>query len=340
MKPTKGLHHVTAITSQAEKIYPFFSGLLGLRLVKKTINQDDIQTYHLFFADDIGSAGTDMTFFDFPNIGKKVKGTNEISRTSFRVSSDEAVHFWYDRLTSFNVPTSHAFDLFGKKILFFEDFDEQQYAIISDQNDKGKKVGMPYKESHIQKDFAILGLGPVFITVDDIQAMTRILNEVMMFELIDTNDTYHWFETNQGGNGASIILEENKTLPIAQMGYGAVHHVAFRVEDVEELQSWIKHLRQFRAPNSGQVDRFYFKSLYTRLYRGILFEFATDGPGFIDDEESYEMLGKRLALPPKFRQHRKEIESQIRHFDTTLNTIELEKKAVEVMKNETKTKSA
>jgi glyoxalase family protein len=275
-----------------------------------------------------------MTFFDFPNIGKKIKGTNEISRTSFRVPSDQALHYWRERLISFNVPTSDIFDFFGKQILFFEDFDEQEYALISDQNNQGNQGGIPNKDSHIKEEFAIIGLGPIFITIDDIEQMTLILKEVMKFELIESNDTYRWFETNQGGNGATIILKENKTLPMAQMGYGAVHHVAFRVDDENELQSWIQHLRQFRAANSGVVDRFYFKSLYTRLYRGILFEFATDGPGFIDDEESYEMLGKGLALPPKFRQQRKAIESQVRHFDTTLSATDLEKKAKEVMNNE------
>ena len=336
MKPTKGIHHVTAITSQAEKIYPFFTGLLGLRLVKKTINQDDIQAYHLFFADDIGSPGTDMTFFDFPNIGKKVKGTNEISRTSFRVKSDEALQYWHQRLTSFDVSTSEIFDFFGHQMLFFEDFDEQQYALISDQNNKGLEAGIPYKESHIPEKYAITALGPIFITVDDLSQMSLILKEVMHFERIDTNHQYHLFETNKGGNGARLVLEENKTLPRGQMGYGAVHHVAFRVDDEVEIENWTNHLRQFRAPNSGLVDRFYFKSLYTRLYKGILFEFATDGPGFIDDEETYEALGKKLALPPKFRNHRQEIESQVRHFDTTKTTLELEKELVEVIKNEKK----
>src|SRR5690554_4875387 len=137
----KGVHHITAITSSAEKIYDFFTYTLGMRLVKKTVNQDDIQTYHLFFTDDIGSPGTDMTFFDFPGIPKGIHGTNEIYKTSFRVPSDEALEYWVKRFDRLEVKHIGIKEQFGKKTLSFVDFDDIQYQLISDELDKGVQSG-------------------------------------------------------------------------------------------------------------------------------------------------------------------------------------------------------
>lgn len=130
----RGIHHVTAMTSNARKIYRFFTDLLGLRLIKKTVNQDDIETYHLYFTDDLGTAGTDMTFFDFPMIPKGTKGTNSISRTSFRVPSDAALKWWAERFDAHEVAHGQIGERFGKKYLTFEDFDQQSYQLISDEN--------------------------------------------------------------------------------------------------------------------------------------------------------------------------------------------------------------
>jgi glyoxalase family protein len=129
----------------------------------------------------------------------------------------------------------------------------------------------------------------------------------------------------EGGNGASVIVDHQLGLTSAMQGYGGVHHVAFRIADKAELNQWINRLNQLGASHSGFVDRFYFQSLYTRLYRGLLFEFATEGPGFIDDEEPYETLGELLALPPKFRNQRAKIESLVRQFDTVRSTLNFPK---------------
>ena len=142
MNQLKGIHHVTAITSSAEKNYEFFTYVLGMRLVKKTVNQDDIRTYHLFFADDKGSAGTDMTFFDFPNISKGVHGTNEIFKTSFRVPTDGALDYWEKRFNRLQVKHTGIEEQFGKKTLSFVDFDDQQYQLISDEHNKGVVSGI------------------------------------------------------------------------------------------------------------------------------------------------------------------------------------------------------
>lgn len=317
MNDLKGIHHVTAITSSAEKIYDFYTNVLGVRLVKKTINQDDINTYHLFFADDEGSAGTDITFFDFVGIQKARKGTNEIAKTGFRVASDEALRYFKKRFDKYGVRYEDERMMFGKLTLAFCDFDDQEYVIFSDQNNQGVASGKPWKLGPVPDEYAITGLGPVFFRVNNLANMTQVLEQGLTFKKKQTEGDYTLFETGEGGNGASVIVEFAPDLPIAYQGYGGVHHVAFRIEDREELDQWIDRLNRLGASHSGFVDRFYFKSLYTRLYPGILFEFATDGPGFIDDEEPYETLGEKLALPPRFRNQRERIEGLVRHIDTT-----------------------
>lgn len=317
MRNLKGIHHVTAITSSAEQIYAFFTNILGMRLVKKTVNQDDIQTYHLFFADDKGNPGTDMTFFDFQGIQKAQRGTNEISRTGFRVPNDAALTYWVKRFSHYHVKFEKMQTIFGRKTVFFQDFDEQQYALFSDEGVDGVASGVPWEKGPIPNEFAITGLGPIFFRVKDASAMDQVLVDNMGMRKVDKSEEYHLFEMGEGGNGASVILEIDAHSPRGFQGYGGVHHVAFRIEDTAELQEWIRHLNTIGANHSGYVDRFYFRSLYTRLYPGILFEFATEGPGFIDDEESYETLGELLALPPKFRGQRALIESKVRQFDTT-----------------------
>ncbi|VEU80414.1 ring-cleaving dioxygenase [Haploplasma axanthum] len=325
MKELQGIHHVTAITSSAEKIYEFFTYILGLRLVKKTINQDDINTYHLFFADDLGSAGTDITFFDFRGIDKALHGTNEINRTGFRVKDDKSLDYWVKRFKHYNVKNDGIKEMFGKKVLFFEDFDGGLYTIFSDQNNLGIKSGTPWKKGPVPDEFAITGLGPIFLNVSRLKGMDTMLTEVLLMRKIQTEGKYHLYEMGTGGNGASVIVKEDTTSVQGYQGYGGIHHVAFRVNDLKELEEWRIRLEKFGAPNSGYVDRFYFGSLYTRLYLNILFEIATDGPGFIDDEESYEILGEKLALPPKFRNDREYVEKIVRPIDTVRSTKEFKK---------------
>lgn len=312
----RGLHHVTAITSSAEKIYKFFTEVLGLRLIKKTVNQDDIQTYHLYFTDDIGSAGTDMTFFDFPGIPKDHKGTNSISRTSFRVKNDAILDFWQERFTELGVTHGKIKERFGKKYFTFEDFDEQPYQLISDEKNSGVAAGIPWKNAPVSAENALIGLGPVFVTVTNLDHMKLVLEEVLGFHFIAEDGAFYLFEVGEGGNGASIIVEHRTDLAGAVQGYGSVHHLALRVADQAALRFWINKINQLQFPNSGFVDRFYFASEYFRAAPGVLFELATDGPGFLQDED-YKTAGEILSLPPFLESKRDEIEKAIRPFDTT-----------------------
>ncbi|PKR83372.1 ring-cleaving dioxygenase [Heyndrickxia camelliae] len=324
MHDLKGIHHVTAITSSAEKNYEFFTFVLGMRLVKKTVNQDDIQTYHLFFADDTGGPGTDMTFFDFPGIPKGTHGTNEISKTSFRVPSDAALDYWVKRFDRLKVNHTGIKDQFGKKTLSFVDFDDQQYQLISDEHNKGVASGTPWQKGPIPLEYAITGLGPIFVRIADFGYFKEMMETVLRFKEIAQEGSFHLFEVGEGGNGAQVIVEQNIILPPARQGYGTVHHAAFRVEDRSVLEEWIERMSHFGFHTSGYVDRFFFESLYARVAPQILFEFATDGPGFMGDEP-YETLGEKLSLPPFLEPKRAEIESYVRPIDTVRSTIEFVK---------------
>ncbi|ASS92728.1 ring-cleaving dioxygenase [Peribacillus simplex] len=322
MNGLKGIHHVTAITSSAEKNYEFFTYILGMRLVKKTVNQDDIQTYHLFFADDVGGPGTDMTFFDFPGIPKGVHGTNEISKTSFRVPNDAALEYWVKRFDRLEVRNTGIQEQFGKKIISFVDFDDQQYQLISDENNEGVAAGIPWQKGPIPLEYAITGLGPIFIRIANFDYFKEMMEKVLLFKEIDKEGSFHLFEVGEGGNGAQVIVEHNSTLPQARQGFGTVHHTAFRVEDRSVLEEWIKRMESFQFHTSGYVDRHFFESLYVRVAPQILFEFATDGPGFMGDEP-YETLGEKLSLPPFLEPKRDQIEKLVRPIDTERSTKEI-----------------
>jgi len=324
MKQLKGIHHVTAITSSAEKIYDFFTHVLGLRLVKKTVNQDDIQTYHLFFADDKGSAGTDMTFFDFPGISKGQHGNDEIARTSFRVPTDAALDYWVKRFDRLEVAHEGIQTQFGKKVLPFIDFDEQSYQLISDENNTGVEAGTPWQDGPIPLEFAISGLGRMFLRYHDLEYIQSVLEQVYEMKHIDTENEYYLFEMGEGGNGAEVVVEHNKELSHHVQGYGIVHHLAFRVDDKSDLENWLERYQAVKLPNSGHVDRFYFESLYARITHGILIELATEGPGFMEDEP-YETLGEKLSLPPFLEARRAIIENEVRHIDTVRSTKTFEK---------------
>lgn len=324
MNEIKGIHHVTAITSSAEKNYEFFTYVLGMRLVKKTVNQDDIQTYHLFFADDKGSAGTDMTFFDFPNIPKGTHGTNEIHKTAFRVPTDEALNYWIKRFDKYGVKHAGVQEVFGKKTLSFADFDDQQYMLVSDEHNEGVAAGTPWQNGPVPLEFAITGLGPIHVRIAEFDNLKEVLEKVMLMREIAKEGSLHLFEVGEGGNGAQVIVEHNVVLPAGRQGFGTVHHAAFRVADTNVLQEWIDRMQGFGFGTSGYVDRFFFESLYARVAHGILFEWATDGPGFMGDEP-YETMGEKLSLPPFLEPKREQIEKMVRPIDTVRSTRKIEK---------------
>lgn len=318
----KGLHHVSAITANARKNYEFYSKVLGMRLVKKSVNQDATSMYHLFYADEIGNPGTDLTFFEIPNAGRTYQGNNSISRVSLRVPNDNALNYWVQRFNNLQVDHDGISEQNGHHVIHFRDHENQRLTLISDEKNQGVAGGIPWKHSHASVENGIVGLGPVKITVPDSEPTVKALTKVLSFKKIGSYPSpvlgqkdILVFSTGEGGNGAEVHLEVRNDLPRERPGKGSVHHVAFRVDSDEELQKWYEKLIEARMPNSGIVDRYYFKALYFRDQNRILFELSTDGPGFATDED-VEHLGEKLALPPFLEDQRAEIEANLEPLET------------------------
>lgn len=312
-----GIHHVSALTSDAEKNFHFFTSILGMRLVKKSVNQDSTASYHLFYADAVGTPGTDMTYFDFPNAGRTVPGVSSISNTAFRVMSDEALVFWKSRFESLGIEHDEIIDRFGRKTLTFLDWEGSRLMLVFDDG-KGVPYGIPWEHDEIPKEFAIVGLGPVTLTVRKPEKTAEVLTDILHFTEIGSYPStisgmpdIRVFSTGEGGPAAEVHVETRTDLPVERPGRGSVHHVAFRVKTMAEYEEWDQYLRQKGFMTSGKVDRYYFKSIYFREPNGILYELATDEPGFATDEP-LDQLGETLALPPFLEPRRKEIEASLR----------------------------
>ncbi|WP_080845972.1 ring-cleaving dioxygenase [Cytobacillus gottheilii] len=323
LKPILGHHHVSAITANAQKNYHFYTEILGLRLVKKTVNQDDPSMYHLFYADNFGSPGTDLTFFEIKNAGRTYPGHNSISQTGLRVRDDDALLYWKERFVQYGVKCEERSEHAGRKVLVFEDHEGQRLSLVSDENNLGVSGGQPWEHGPVPVEHAIIGLGPVLLTVRNLKDTAFMLTDVLHYK---ENGNYtsikeghssicYVFTTGEGGTGAEIHVEELADLPKERPGRGSVHHVAIRVEDEDELNKWAEHLKQLRIANSGIVERYYFKSIYFRDENRILFELATDGPGFLQDEH-IDTLGENLALPPYLESRREEIEANLTPLET------------------------
>ncbi|RWZ54478.1 ring-cleaving dioxygenase [Halobacillus fulvus] len=316
----KGIHHVSSLTANAEKNLEFYRKVLGLHLVKKTVNQDNTSYYHLFYGDEQGNPGTELTFFEIPNLAENHAGTNSISNVSLRVASDKALSFWKHRFTHLGVDHSAISERFGHKILPFRDSEGHRMTLVSDHSNQGDGSEQMWDSIDIKKEFQILGLGPVKLTVRYLEPTTQVLTELMGYReagqySLDGFET-HVFETHEGGLDTEIHVEQRKDLPEERQGRGGVHHVAFRVETEEELKKWVEHIEQDGFETSGFVDRFYFRSLYFREPNGILYELATDGPGF-DTDEDPDHLGETLSLPTFLEPQREEIERKLKPLSTS-----------------------
>lgn len=318
----KGIHHLSAHTANAVKNYDFYTKVLGMRLVKKTVNQDSPSMYHLFYGDEEGNPGTELTFFEIPMMAATHKGTNSISNTSLRVSSDASLQYWQKRFQEYGVTHGEITERAGHKILAFEDPEEQRLTLVSDEKNQGVKPGIAWDKSPIPKEHGIIGLGPIRLTVRTVKDTVRILTDVLSFRQtrsypseIEEQSDILVFETGEGGNGTEIHLAERSDLPAERPGRGSVHHVALRVDNEEEMHQWIEKVNAEKLPNSGFIDRYYFRSFYFREPNGILIELATDGPGFAIDEDM-DYLGEKIALPPFLEPKRAEIESKLKVLDT------------------------
>jgi len=301
-----GIHHVTAVTADASANHDFYTRVLGMRLVKKTVNQDDVSAYHLFYADGAGTPGTDLTFFDWP-VARETRGTNSIVRTGLRVGSNGSLDWWHEKLG----PGASISERDGRQILDFADPEGQRLSLVVDD----EPATAVWARSPVPPEHQIRGLGPVALSVRKPASTDRILRELLGFELARS---YEWAgrETNVYRCGSApsaareihLVAEPDATL--ARQGAGAVHHLALRTTQAD-YEAWARHLTASGLPNSGPVDRFWFRSLYFRDPNGILFEIATDEPGFATDEPM-DKLGETLSLPPFLESRRREIEAGLK----------------------------
>ena len=309
----KGIHHLTAITAQAQRNVDFYTRTLGLRLIKKTVNQDDVSAYHLFYGDAVASPGADLTFFDWPAAPEK-RGNHAVSRTGLRVASEKDLSWWKEHLTERDIASGNIKERAGHLSLDFEDFEGQRFRLVADPASAGAH---PWERSPVPAERQIHGLGPITISVPDLRRTEPMLTKVMNMREVRTHPAgagsgeVHVFAMGEGGAAAELHVEINPDLAFAQQGAGGVHHVAFRTPDKAEFDQWVERTASFGVRTSGEVERFYFTSLYFREPNGILFEIATDGPGFTADEP-LEHLGERLALPPFLEGRRAAIEAGLK----------------------------
>jgi glyoxalase family protein len=301
-----GIHHLTAISADAPGNRDFYTRMLGMRLVKKTVNQDDVSAYHLFYADGNGSPGTDLTFFDWP-APRERRGTNSIVRSALRVAGAEALAYWHARVAEAGLTHGPLAEQDGRLQFAFEDPEGQRLAII---DDGGAGPAHPWARSPVPSSYQIRGLGPITISVPALEPSeafaTKVLGMRNSRSYTDTGVSVQVFEMGDGGPAAELHMRIEPDLSQASQGAGAVHHVAFRVPD-DAFAYWVDRYDSLGVRSSGAVDRFYFRSLYAREPNGILYEIATDGPGFAADEPQ-ETLGERLSLPPFLEPRRAAIE--------------------------------
>jgi glyoxalase family protein len=297
-----GIHHLTAVTANAPGNHRFYTQVLGLRLVKRTVNQDDVSAYHLFYADGKATPGTDLTFFDWP-VERERRGTGCVCRTGLRVPPD-SLQWWREHLAAAGVPCGAG----DADFLEFEDPEGQRFRLVPDD---GRAEWHPWEKSSVPAERQIRGLGPITLSVRRLESTEKVLTGLMNMHKVRQSKSLAVFAMGEGGPAAELHVLEEPDQPLARAGAGGVHHVAFRTPNLEEYQAWAERLQAAGVPSSGPVDRFYFRSLYFREPNGVLFEIATDGPGFSADEPE-ETMGERLALPPFLEARRASIEAGLK----------------------------
>lgn len=304
-----GHHHISMITKDAKQNNYFYREVLGLRRVKKTVNQDDPSMYHLFYGDRTGSAGTELSFFEIPLAGRTYRGTNAITQIGLLVPTEESLIYWQTRFEEHGVRHSDITKYANRSALHFEDSEGLRMVLLVSN---GAKVDHweSWGKSNVPVEHQIQGMGSVEISVRRLDKLARTLTEMFGYVEVSRTEDEAIFQSVQGEVFGEIIVKSIDG-PTEKPGRGSIHHLAIRVKDEEELAYWDEQVRSFGFPSTGIVDRFYFKSLYFRESNGILFEIATDGPGFTIDGD-IETLGEKLDLPPFLESRRAEIEEKLK----------------------------
>jgi glyoxalase family protein len=301
-KPILGIHHVTAIASDPQRNLDFYTELLGLRLVKQTVNFDDPGTYHLYFGDDLGSPGTILTFFPWPMAERGSPGVGQVTVTSFSVP-EHSLGYWEQRLRSAGTPVERSGKRFDEHVLTFADPDGLKLEIVGHA---GVKEPQAWREAAVPEEHAIRGFYAVTLSEQGFETTAEVLG-TMGFRALGEEGNRFRFDVGEGGAGARVDVLCLAEASYGRVSAGTVHHVAWRVADDESQRAWRRRLVEKHLNLTPVIDRCYFHSVYFREPGGVLFELATDPPGFAIDEPA-ERLGERLKLPPWLEPHRKEIE--------------------------------
>ena len=291
----EGIHHITAITGDAPRNVDFYTRVLGLRLVKKSVNQDDPTVYHLFYADEAGDPGSDLTFFDYPGLPRGRPGDGMVHRVLWRVGGSEALDFWADRLDGEGVGVQRE-----ETGLRFADFEGLEHELlVADVPDEPLVAESP----EIPADVALQGFHGVRAYLSSPEASRGLLEDGLRFEPTESG----W--EARGEERGGLYLRDEPPAAGGRPGAGTVHHVAWSV-GMDELEEWRRRVGDAQAQPTPVIDRFYFRSVYFREPSGVLFELATRGPGFTVDEP-IESLGEKVALPPFLEDRREEIEARL-----------------------------
>jgi glyoxalase family protein len=300
-----GIHHVTAIAGNAQENLTFYAGVLGMRLVKRSVNQDDPGTYHLFYADAAGSPGTDVTFFPWTRMAPSRRGAGMVGEIALAVPRG-SLAWWRERLGEHGVPLMEEESRFGEPVLPFRDPHGLPLALVEIAEDRQFAV---WDASPVPPEHQIRGVHAVRIQERVLAPTVELLEGVMGFSRVATEDGWHRWAAGEG-SGAYADLQEAPEAPLGRWGTGAVHHVAWRVRDDEEELAVRAAIEGAGLTPTPVIDRFWFRSVYFKEPGGTLFELATDGPGFARDEDP-EKLGEKLVLPPWLERNRREIEAAL-----------------------------
>ncbi len=302
-----GIHHVTAIAGHPQENVDFYMGLLGMRLVKRSVNQDDPQTYHLFYADAVGSPGTDLTFFAWPGGPVGRRGAGQAITVALAIPP-AAVAFWTRRLTEAGVPVEGPTQSGAEEVLAFADPHGLALELVAGPDTGERGPWVPWTAGPVPVEHAIRGIHRVTLAVDRLEPTRAFLESPLRFRLLDESGGRLRFAVGQGGSGAQVDVV--RAAGWGGIAVGTVHHVAWRTPDDAAHQAWQRELRGLGAGVTPIIDRFWFRSIYFREPGGVLFEIATDGPGFAVDE-AVERLGERLVLPPWLEPDREQIEQAL-----------------------------
>ncbi|QCR24940.1 ring-cleaving dioxygenase [Pontibacter sp. SGAir0037] len=305
-----GLHHITAIADQAKRNLDFYTKVLGLRLLKKTVNFDDPGTYHLYYGDEKGSAGTILTFFPYEGARRGRAGTGMATQIGYAVP-ESSFDFWISRFREHKISFNQPAEKFGEQYITFQDPDGLQLALIIPKNGDKRQ---PWETADIRAEVATRGFHSVTLTLHNVKQTAAVLTDILGYTLLEQSGNQYRYVTDAVENAAIIDLVELPAASRGEGGAGTNHHIAFRVKDEEVLMAFREKVARSGLNITGKIDRNYFYSLYFREPGGVLFEIATDNPGFGIDEP-FDQLGKHLLLPPQYEPSRAKIEAVLPKLD-------------------------